>query len=364
MSAEADLLAAVLADPADDAPRLVLADFLDEAGDADRAEFVRLQVRLARLTDELDGCLARSPRHAAAFQRERELLEAHGERWRAHLPRWPRRVEFRRGFVEGVTADAQSFLDGAEDLAALTPLSGLRLTEAGRPLQPLTRDRSFGLVRRLDLLWGLPIEAADLEALADSPYCPRLRELSLFQCGLSGRDLEVLAAADEFAALRELELGLNGLLGGDVRPLFASPHLPGLRRLGLSHNDLGTTGVETIASAPLTGRLTHLDLSGCRAGDAGAAAIAASPRAARLRVLLLNANGVGNAGARALADSPLLAGLRVLSLAQNAIGSAGAEALAASPHLAGLEMLDLVDNLIPAATRRRLGKVLGDRVAG
>src|SRR5215218_7287428 len=47
-----DLLAAVLASPADDAPRLVLADWLDEHGQPDRAEFIRLQCELNRSKNE------------------------------------------------------------------------------------------------------------------------------------------------------------------------------------------------------------------------------------------------------------------------------------------------------------------------
>jgi uncharacterized protein (TIGR02996 family) len=43
------LLAAVYAASADDLPRLVLADWLDEHGEPDRADFVRLQVRRASL---------------------------------------------------------------------------------------------------------------------------------------------------------------------------------------------------------------------------------------------------------------------------------------------------------------------------
>jgi len=43
------LLSAVLAAPPDDAPRLVLADWLDENGEPDLAEFVRVQCELARL---------------------------------------------------------------------------------------------------------------------------------------------------------------------------------------------------------------------------------------------------------------------------------------------------------------------------
>ena len=47
---EADaLLAAILAAPDDDAPRLVFADWLDEHHQADRAAFIRLQIELAGL---------------------------------------------------------------------------------------------------------------------------------------------------------------------------------------------------------------------------------------------------------------------------------------------------------------------------
>ena len=42
------LLAAVLADPDADLPRLVYADWLEERGEAERAEFIRVQVELAR----------------------------------------------------------------------------------------------------------------------------------------------------------------------------------------------------------------------------------------------------------------------------------------------------------------------------
>jgi uncharacterized protein (TIGR02996 family) len=41
-------LAAIIADPADDTPRLVFADWLQENGDEDRAEFIRIQCDLYR----------------------------------------------------------------------------------------------------------------------------------------------------------------------------------------------------------------------------------------------------------------------------------------------------------------------------
>lgn len=42
------LLSAILAAPADDAPRLIFADWLDEHGEPERAEFIRCQIELAR----------------------------------------------------------------------------------------------------------------------------------------------------------------------------------------------------------------------------------------------------------------------------------------------------------------------------
>ena len=43
------LLRAVCAAPGDDAPRLVFADYLDEHGEPERAEFVRIQCELTRI---------------------------------------------------------------------------------------------------------------------------------------------------------------------------------------------------------------------------------------------------------------------------------------------------------------------------
>lgn len=47
MDTEEVFLKAVIADPDDDAPRLIFADWLDEQGQGERAEFIKLQVELA-----------------------------------------------------------------------------------------------------------------------------------------------------------------------------------------------------------------------------------------------------------------------------------------------------------------------------
>src|SRR2546423_208668 len=86
-------LADILASPDDDAPRLVYADWLDENGQPERAEFIRLQCELANMSDG-DG------RRAALAKRERQLLRQHGRAWTDGLPRRLRALTFRRGFLE------------------------------------------------------------------------------------------------------------------------------------------------------------------------------------------------------------------------------------------------------------------------
>jgi uncharacterized protein (TIGR02996 family) len=48
MSGAEGFLSGIRAEPDDDAPRLVFADWLEDQGDAERAEFIRVQCELAR----------------------------------------------------------------------------------------------------------------------------------------------------------------------------------------------------------------------------------------------------------------------------------------------------------------------------
>jgi uncharacterized protein (TIGR02996 family) len=110
------LLREVLERPADDSPRLILADWLDERGDEARAEFIRVQCELSRGT----------PAWRALRRRERELLGGVGRRVLDELRStgwWPwtlfpgdagcpdgPRVTFRRGFVDEVRLPCRQFL--------------------------------------------------------------------------------------------------------------------------------------------------------------------------------------------------------------------------------------------------------------
>jgi uncharacterized protein (TIGR02996 family) len=95
-----NMLRAVLVAPEDDAPRLVYADWLDEHGEPERAEFIRVQIRLARWPVErcdsiYPGCSVDGDRvvwhdhkcpMAPVAARERLLLAANFGAWTDSLP--------------------------------------------------------------------------------------------------------------------------------------------------------------------------------------------------------------------------------------------------------------------------------------
>src|SRR5215203_2415404 len=98
MSDESALLAAILANPDEDTPRLVYADWLQENGQPERAEFIRLQIERERLTPA-------DPRFATAARREGILFAHNKSRWLLALQLMMpgSALKFRRGFVEDLT---------------------------------------------------------------------------------------------------------------------------------------------------------------------------------------------------------------------------------------------------------------------
>src|SRR5262245_22184272 len=126
-------LRAVLADPDDDAPRLIYADWLEERGDP-KGEFIRVQCALAKMAPDDDA-------RPELEDRERELLEEHEPTWAAPLRGLVENWRFRRGFVDHVTLPALQFLDRAAALYRLIPLQKLSLRGAAGAMEQLAGSR-------------------------------------------------------------------------------------------------------------------------------------------------------------------------------------------------------------------------------
>src|SRR5262249_488094 len=104
------LLQTIIDNPDDDAPRLVYADWIEEHGEPERAEFIRVQVAY-------DGADFAKERRGEWAGRMKELWKAYGPAWLAQLPKLPGvrwSTSFRRGFPHMVEFDgATAFTAGA-----------------------------------------------------------------------------------------------------------------------------------------------------------------------------------------------------------------------------------------------------------
>ncbi len=207
MGVERGLLEDVLAHPKEDGPRLVYADWCEENGDLDRAEFVRVQVELAKLPQGDGRC-------RSLKARERELLARHKAPWCERLPEWARRdCLFRRGFVAAVRATAADFLRDAGQLLREAPLEALRLRKEG------WEDQADSLAAYMGF---------------DS--------IDPFREGLGDVRARGLAASPHLANLSHLDLRGNGIGDAGARELAASPHLANLSHLDLRNNQVGAEG--------------------------------------------------------------------------------------------------------------------------
>jgi uncharacterized protein (TIGR02996 family) len=323
LSQQTALLQAILDDPDDDALRLVFADWCEENGQADRAEFIRLQLQ--------------RDRDANPSAREKALLGRHASEWFAPPPGWEldQDYEVGRGLPWAVFCGYQDVHDHQEPLARW-PITRLRLS-LHKP------------------------EHARL--LAGAPLLARVRELDLSYCKLADEGATFLARHPHLPRLRHLDLRGNGITSAGLRALIESEHRGTIESLVLCANRVtGDDACALLASGRWT-NLTELDLWNTGLGDAGVARLAACPALALLTTLVLNCNGITDEGAVALAASPHVRNLRTLSLATNALTSACADVLIASPHLRGLKLLRLTDNVrIHWRKRRQLKEHFGDRV--
>ncbi len=170
MSDRDALLRAIIDNPAEDTPRLVFADWLDENDEPERAEFIRLQIELAR-----SGNKAKK-----AQLRERELWAQSRARWKAELPDFPalRWSEYwSRGFVNCVSVENwATFRRIHADVFRAVPLQHLILFDFGAP-------RAFARFPALARLKGLSflcdVNDAAAEQFLASPYLDGLEQIDL-----------------------------------------------------------------------------------------------------------------------------------------------------------------------------------------
>jgi uncharacterized protein (TIGR02996 family) len=306
----------IIAHPADDAPRLIFADWLDDHGEAARAEFIRLQCRLARLRDD-------DPARKPLAQRERQLLGEHARRWAAPLHGAVEEWAFRRGFLECISVGRhahQAFRARRDELFAAYPLTAVRLEgEAGLLLALLARP---DYLARLDSLDVKNLEGADAQRVLDGlmrPEAAGLRSLLLESEESTpewDRQLLRLAGPGPLGGLTELGLAF-GTVGEppSARVLAAvagSAGLAGLRKLHLPFTTFALPTAKLLADSPTLAHLTHLDLGCAHVTEPGWRRLLAGANTRRLRWLGLFGANVERGGSASLKDHPFGQELRAL----------------------------------------------------
>jgi uncharacterized protein (TIGR02996 family) len=298
MDLERGFLDDIIANPEDDTPRLVLADWLDDNGQEDRAEFIRIQVALAR-ADTPDPLMLR---------RERDLLAFRGKEWAADFTGHVGQVLFRRGLVEGVAAGGElmeGFAARLRGWAGRHPIRLLRIDigEGTGPLDGVTALVAKGLLR----LEGLDVSmdggpAAWLAKLAR--HAAGLRSLLLEHESSSGEWNRVLSRlATRPGALAGLtELGLAFGTGelpleeATTEAFILSDAFPDLTRLHIPFAHFGAEALAYLGESPRWSKLTHLDLGCCHVLRAGWERLAVAPNTRRLKWLGLIAGHVEQEG--------------------------------------------------------------------
>jgi len=196
MSDESAFLRTIIDSPDDDTPRLVFSDWLEENGRSAQAEFIRIQIRLARMNSWDEG-------FTELRQREQVLIRKYGSAWmepiepflhpafqRDHWYDYEELGIFRRGMIDTAFVDGNQFLEDPDTLLNSAPITGLILLVDGPLPDEWLNCGTLERIRRLKFMssrnrggqWGLEgieLHRNDFLRLANCPHLEQLRTLDL-----------------------------------------------------------------------------------------------------------------------------------------------------------------------------------------
>lgn len=309
MSDLSDLIRACKAEPDDDAPRLVLADWLEEHGEPERAAFFRRQVLTpAAIVDEPENVR----RWAEPWYRLGEQIRA-SRGSGADLYE----VHFQRGFLR-ISDGYRELYDRLDQI--LSPPFDWNWVEEVKfgswhdgDWTPLFRSDCLLELNRLEFIDD-DYHSVLLEPLLTCPFLTSLRHLRLCMVAMDDEGFARLSDCRSLSGLRSLNLTEMGLGLEAARSLASSELWDELRTCEILASRFGDAGLMELASGRRRPRLERLDLKIGDYSDQGLIELARSDRFPALRELavgyrtVLDHGGLfGGDGVRALLTSPTLA---------------------------------------------------------
>lgn len=282
----------VRANPHDDAPRLILADYLEEAGDL-RGELIRVQVELSHIP-------LGDPARRELELRESELLAENAEEWLASLRELGAEGVsarcFQRGLIERVRISAEAFAKHGAELCRQAPALHCLELRTGS-LEALARACAKPLPEQVT---GLDLSANKLAALSVLAACDWSQQVESLSLAFNQLDDAAMAAFGQWHVLTELNLSVNRISPAGIGALVRRPAVPRLTSLVLSVNAVGDVGLTQLAQSVLAGQIRHLDLAKTGISAAGVYRTASSPLWQGIERLILRGNSLAEFFGRAM----------------------------------------------------------------
>ncbi len=245
---DSSFLRTIRENPADDGPRLVYADWLEERGQTWRAEFIRTQCDLARLKPRQHG---RGPLNKrvdyllkdhwrtlfgdlAGLIRERAAgtLEPRAESYGRYRRIRGIDVEIKRGFIDSIEISVADFARYGPALMRQSVVDHLCI---------LGSYNHFGVQ---------PFRTRVARMLKDELPLARPRSFELSNCGLSFSSYRLLLSGSGFSRTQRLWF-TNSRVGDDELALIArSRQLSNLVELSLQSNSFGDRGLQLLSESP------------------------------------------------------------------------------------------------------------------
>jgi uncharacterized protein (TIGR02996 family) len=212
-----DFMQEILANPDDDTPRLIYADWLDEYGDSLQAEFIRTQCELAKFPRH-------DPQFMEVFKREHPLRLRYEPIWRQTIPTWlsGASILLHRGFGGVVRTTIPYFTKYAARLAKLFPVQHVYFSIGEPFLIRLLRNRQIESLRTIEIDYC----RFTRESYRMISACPRLQRLVGLRLHREANlDMPSIKVLMDSVNLRSLKI-LSCPTAEGVVQQFLSEHFP------------------------------------------------------------------------------------------------------------------------------------------
>ncbi len=354
MSDSSALLSAVRADPDDDTPRLVYADWLEENGEPRRAAFIRAQIEHARATPY-------SPEARSALSYAAELEHGHHNEWAETIVGLVTDHVFERGFVGCVSVDAGTLERSADRIFGSEPVRGLRLLRYPYCLLVETSRTALEPGSRVPTLDPATREWVSLRGVYELPQLRRVRFLEFTLGGhreLLDEDYEALLQCPNLGSVEDLSFPHCPVAPDRIAEFLESDALPKITGLGFPQ----VTHVGERLSAALHRcthrRLKRLDLTGVYFTSESLRRLLQSPALREIEELRLGCftprNGFGPAHYLNLGWVLPWDRLYLLDLNGQQIGDENLREITRNPDARGLRWLGLANNGLAGEAVREL----------